>query len=292
MGLRQPSTDAGRAGLEHLLAAPRRTLLASDFDGTLAPIVDDPAQAMPAPDAVHVLGRLASSLAAVAIVTGRPVADALRLGGFEGAPGLGRLRILGQYGVEQWDASTGEITAPNPHPGVQQARAALPDLLAQRGLAGAHVEDKGHALGVHVRRLPHPEQAMADLREPLSELAADFELLLEPGKLVLELRAPGIDKGTALDALLEAGGIDTALYAGDDLGDLAGFDAVERLRHRGGSGVLICVSDRLDGNEVATRADLVLESPTELIAWWAQVADALDAQPPQLAEAPEQGANA
>ncbi len=288
MGMLRPDSAAGAAGLDRVLAEPGRTLLATDFDGVLAPIVDDPAQAGADPAAVRVLGRLAHSLAAVVIVTGRPVADALRLGGFEGAPGLERLRIRGQYGIERWDAATGEVTAPDPHPGVERARSDVPELLAGLGLADAHIEDKGRALGVHVRRLPDPQQAMRQLREPLSELAAEHGLVVEPGKNVLELRVPGMDKGAALDALLDdpdLSEVTTVVYAGDDLGDLAAFDAVERLRAPSGllngAGLLLGVAGNPadDRNELLARADLVLDSPAALVGWLEELADALAAGP-------------
>lgn len=273
-GLRRPGTDAGRTGLDRVLATPQRTLLATDFDGTLAPIVADPATAFADPGAAPVLGRLARRLGGVAVVTGRPVRDVLRLGGLEGVSGLGGLRILGQYGVERWAAATGTVSAPDPHPGVDRARRALPDLLAELGLADLHVEDKGLALGLHVRRLPDPEQALDRLREPVAALAAEHGLLVEPGKLVLELRAPGTDKGLATESLLAETDLDTVVYAGDDRGDLAAGCAVERLRGRGGAGLVIAVGAA--PVELAEAADLVVDSPAELVEWLSSLADALE----------------
>ncbi|MGH8991943.1 MAG: trehalose-phosphatase, partial [Acidimicrobiia bacterium] len=69
-----------------------------DFDGTLAPIVDDPAQARPLPGAVSALGRLAVRLARVAVVSGRPV-DFLRR--YLPPPGPD---LFGQYGLERLEA--------------------------------------------------------------------------------------------------------------------------------------------------------------------------------------------
>ncbi|CAN5688051.1 trehalose-phosphatase [soil metagenome] len=275
--------------MDRVLADPQRVLLATDFDGVLAPIVSDPAQAEAHPDAVRVLGRLAGSLAAVVIVTGRPVRDVLRLGVFEGAAGLQRLRIRGQYGIEQWNAGSGDVTAPDPHPGIDDARPAVVELLARLDLADAHIEDKGRALGVHVRRLSDPHRALTQLREPLSALAAEHDLVVEPGKNVLELRAPGMDKGVAVDSLLddpELSGVHTVIYAGDDLGDLAAFDAIERHRgpdgHAAGAGLLLGVAGNpAEGrNELLDRADLVLSSPDELVSWLDQLADALAAPAP------------
>ena len=278
MALPRPTTEQGRAGLSRVLEHPARTLLATDFDGTLAPIVDDPAEAAVHADAVRVLGALARRFAGVAIVTGRPVADVLRLGSFEGAAGLGALRVLGQYGVEQWDARTGELVAPEPHPGVAQARRALPDLLQRLALGEAHLEDKGRALGVHVRRLADPDAALETLRAPVAALADEHGLVVEPGKQVLELRAPGVDKGAAVDLLLaddDVGAVaDTVIYAGDDLGDLAAYDAVDRLRSEGGAGVLVCVTGDAR-TPLEQRADVLVDGPQGFLDWLVDLEAAL-----------------
>ncbi|WP_326597528.1 trehalose-phosphatase [Streptomyces sp. NBC_01803] len=252
-----PVTDAGRAGLAALLDQPRRALIALDFDGTLAPIVADPEQARPHPDAVPALARLAGRVAAVAIVTGRPAGVAVRLGGFAGHPELAGLVVLGAYGAERWDAATGVLRTPPPHAGVAAARAELPALVAE---TGAFVEDKGNALAVHTRRADDPAGAFAALREPMTELAARHRLTLEPGRLVLELRPPGMDKGAALTALARDTGAASVLYAGDDLGDLAAFEAVTKLAETGVAGLRVC-SGSAEVRELAAATDLTVDGP-------------------------------
>ena len=69
-----------------------------------------------------------------------------------------------------------------------------------------------------------------ELAEPLSALAGDLGLVVEPGRQVIELRAPGIDKGDAVRALVSRLGARQVIFAGDDLGDLPAFAAVEELR--------------------------------------------------------------
>ncbi|MGW7188516.1 trehalose-phosphatase, partial [Streptomyces sp. NPDC054838] len=90
-----PATAAGREGLEALLRAPRRSVVALDFDGTLADIVPDPDQARAHPDAVPALSALAPEVLSVAVVTGRPAGVAVRYGGFAGVPGLEHLVVGG-----------------------------------------------------------------------------------------------------------------------------------------------------------------------------------------------------
>ncbi|MGK5544891.1 trehalose-phosphatase [Streptomyces sp. URMC 127] len=260
-----PSTAAGRDGLAALLAAPQRALVALDFDGTLAAIVPDPEQARAHPGAVPALARLAPRLGSVAVITGRPAAVAVRHGGFAGAAGLERLVVLGHYGAERWDAATGAVTADAPPPGVAAARAELPGILAGSGAGrGTWIEDKGRAVAVHTRRAPHPQDAFDALREPLEELAARHGLIVEPGRLVLELRPPGVDKGAALASYVRESGARSVLYAGDDLGDLAAFAAVEKLRSEGLPGLLVC-SGSAEVTELADRADLVVDGPEGVV---------------------------
>ncbi|AJP03128.1 trehalose phosphatase [Streptomyces cyaneogriseus subsp. noncyanogenus] len=260
-----PATEAGREGLDALLADPGRAVVALDFDGTLAPIVPDPDQARAHPDAVPVLAALAPRLAAVAVVTGRPAATAVRYGGFAGVPGLEHLVVLGHYGAERWDAATGEVTAPAPDPGVAAARAELPELLEKAGAGpGTWIEEKGRAVAVHTRRAADPQAAFEALRAPLTGLAARHGLIVEPGRMVLELRPPGMDKGVALTEYVRAIGARCVLYAGDDLGDLPAYAAVDELRADGTPGLLVC-SGSDEVTRLRERADLVVDGPAGVV---------------------------
>jgi trehalose 6-phosphate phosphatase len=256
-----PTTQAGRDGLDAILAHPGRTVIALDLDGTLSPIVPDPDQARAHPGAVPALSALAPKVASVAVVTGRPPEVAVRNGGFAGVPGLDHLVVLGHYGAERWEAATGELIAPPPHPGVDKVRAELPSVLAAvPSSRGSTVEEKGRALAVHTRRAEDPDAAFDALRDPLAELATRHGLIVEPGRMVLELRPPGMDKGVALTDHVRDTGAVAVLYAGDDLGDLPAFAAVERLRREGIAGVLVA-SGSAEVTELSDRADVVVDGP-------------------------------
>ncbi|KMO98451.1 trehalose-phosphatase [Streptomyces roseus] len=273
--LPMPVTAAGREGLEALLRVPRRSVVALDFDGTLAEIVPDPDQARAHPGAVPALSALAPEVASVAVITGRPAAVAVRYGGFAGVEGLEHLVVLGHYGAERWDAVTGIVHAPAEHPGVAAVRAELPGFLDSIGAwRGTWIEEKGRALAVHTRRAADPDAAFAALREPLAELAARHGLMVEPGRAVLELRPPGMDKGVALTEYLAETGAEAVLYAGDDLGDLAAYAAVEKLRTDGMPGLLVA-SGSAEVPELASRADLVLNGPADVVAFLAALAEAI-----------------
>ncbi|MFH8239570.1 trehalose-phosphatase [Streptomyces sp. G6] len=269
-----PATEAGREGLDALLADPGRAVIALDFDGTLAPIVADPDRARAHPDAVPALAALAPKVAAVAVITGRPAEVAVHHGGFADVPGLDHLVVLGHYGAERWDAATGTLTAPDPHPGVAAVRAELPCLLEHSGAGeGTWIEEKGHAVAVHTRRAPDPQAAFDALRAPLTGLASRNGLIVEPGRMVLELRPPGMDKGAALREYVRELGAGSVLYAGDDLGDLPAFDAVDTLRTQHTPGLLVCSgSDEVPA--LRKRADLVVDGPEGVVALLRALADA------------------
>jgi trehalose 6-phosphate phosphatase len=271
-----PATEAGRAGLDNILADPRQTAIALDFDGTLAEIVPDPDRARAHPAAVPALAALAPRVGSVAVITGRPAEVAVRHGGFADVPGLEHLVVLGHYGAERWDAATGAVTAPPPHPGVAAVRAALPALLARSATEGTWTEDKGRSVAVHTRRAADPGAAFEALRGPLTDLAARHGLIVEPGRMVLELRPPGMDKGAALLDHVRATGARSVLYAGDDLGDLPAYAAVDRLRAEGVPGLLVC-SGSDEVTELRKRADTEVAGPAGVVALLAALARRLAA---------------
>jgi len=263
----RPATPEGQAGLDALLTSPRQALIATDFDGTLAPIVADPRAARALPGAVPALMRLAGTVGTLAVITGRPAADAVAYGGLAAVPGL---IVLGHYGGQRWQE--GALAGPDSPPAVQAARQALPDVLRQAGAPdGTWVEDKGSALAVHTRRTPDPESALRLLRSPLADLAGRLGLAAEPGRMVIELRPPGVDKGTALTALVTERAADPVLFCGDDLGDLPAFAAVRALRAYGIRGCAVA-SFSTESPQVTAAADLMVDGPEGIVALLAAIA--------------------
>jgi trehalose 6-phosphate phosphatase len=268
--LPQPATPEGRIGLDALLADPRHALVAADFDGTLAPIVDRPGDARAHPGAVPALTALAGAVGTLAVITGRPAADAVDLGGLAAVPGL---IVIGHYGWQRWQ--DGQLTAAAATPAVQAARRALPGVLREAGAPdGSWIEDKAHAVAVHTRGTADPEAALSRLRRPLGEHAARLGLTAEPGRFVIELRPPGVDKGTALTGLAAERAARSVLFCGDDLGDLPAFAAVRSLRAGGIPGCAVA-SASAESPQVAAEADLVVAGPGGIVALLAAIAGQL-----------------
>jgi len=264
------ATPEGQAGLDALLASPWRALIATDFDGTLAPIVADPRAARSHPGAVPALRRLAKAVGTLAVITGRPAAEAVAYGELDAVPGL---IVLGHYGWQRWQ--DGELTGPETPLAVQAARQDLPSVLSRAGAPeGTWIEDKGHALAVHTRRTADPEAALRLLRGPLEDLAAGLGLAAEPGRMVIELRPPGMDKGAALTGLAAERAADPVMFCGDDLGDLPAFAAVRALRAAGIRGCAVA-SGSAESPQVAAAADLVVRGPEGIVALLVAIAAGL-----------------
>lgn len=269
-----PHTPAGREGLRALIDQPSTALIALDFDGTLAPIVTEPAAARPHPQAPSVLRSLAGSIGAVAVVTGRSAGVAAALLGFTAQAPPRNLSVVGHYGLETWTAVAGVVPVAGVDPRgserVAHVRAALPALLRDIGApTGTRIEDKGAAVAVHFRATADPHEALSLLLEPLRRLAESQGLRLEPGRLVLELRPGGTDKGTAVISLVHASSAQSACYVGDDLGDIAAFDALDDLRSKGLAvlGVFSGTPDEPGLADLAARADLQLAGPDAVVAF-------------------------
>lgn len=260
----------GQAGWDAIVADPGRALVALDYDGVLAPIVPVPTEAVPAPGALDALQRLAARVGTLAVVTGRPAAVAVKLGGLDAVPGL---IVEGQYGAERWEA--GELTTPADPPGVVAAKQALPGALAAAGADPAvWVEDKRLALVVHTRRTADPDAELARLTPAVTAVARAHGLEPHPGKMVVELRPPGFDKGGVLRRLAADRRAGAVLFAGDDVGDLPGFEAVRELRAAGTPGLTVA-SASPEAAAVAAAADVAVDGPAGIVTLLTRLADAL-----------------
>ncbi|MGZ4475811.1 MAG: trehalose-phosphatase, partial [Nocardioides sp.] len=201
-----------------LAAQLAEAVIAFDFDGTVSPIVEDPTQAHIHPDAADVLIELAPKVKALAVVTGRPARQVLALGGLEevadrlAASGT-ELLVHGQYGNEHWTSSHRAIIGPRPPVGLATFLRELPKLLRDHGASEAYVEEKGLAVAVHTRRVSDPQATFERLLEPMRAAAEAHDLTVEPGKQVIEVRAPGMDKGLVIDRLVDTLGAKAILFA-------------------------------------------------------------------------------
>jgi trehalose 6-phosphate phosphatase len=229
-----------------------RGALLLDFDGTLVPIAIRPDAVVVPAHLPDLLGRVHRRLGgAVAIVSGRPLAalDALL------APLL--LPAAGEHGLmlrpdpRQAPCPAGDLVTP-----IDMARAA--QALVDRH-PGTLLELKRAGLAVHYRAAPRSAEAVAAGMREIAAVHRRFTLL--HGDMIVELRPRGIDKGTAVRALMQAPAFAgrIPLFIGDDTTDEDGIAAALAL---GGQGLRMASS---------------FGTPAALADWLHAVAEAGDA---------------
>ena len=223
-----------------------------DFDGTLARVQDDPEAVYPVPGVEACLAALCRAYGRVAIISARPVGF-LR-SRFREVAGL---QFFGLYGLEA-DAGTGEVRT---HPTAEPFLPAMAEIArrARTELPPGAVEDKGLTVALHYRR--HPELAGTLLAWGQAQTAR-HGLRLQHGRMVYELKPPGErNKGTVLRE--ETGGLKGVMYFGDDLGDIAAFEAMAQLAQDRPDflGVRVVVLNEETGGPVAAHADVRVQRP-------------------------------
>ncbi|HTG38529.1 trehalose-phosphatase [Sphingomonas sp.] len=244
-----------------MLPAPPTELLAGaslflDFDGTLVELEDRPDLVRADTALIALTRQLGEALdGRLAIVTGRASGHILDLFG-EVAFAIG-----GSHGVEfRW---------PDGRTATPELPATLPDVIAElhrfaEGRDGVIVETKPFGAGLHYRMAPHVED---DAHAVAAELARAHGLHLQPGKMMIELRAASGDKGAAIKRLMAeppfAG--TRPVFLGDDVTDEDGFRAVAAL---GGAGVLV-------GRERPTSAGYRLDDVQTVRQWLVRATEAL-----------------
>ena len=194
-------------------ARQRPLLVASDYDGVLARLRDDPSAAVPEPGAADALSRLSRvDGVTVALVSGRGVADLQATSGLSGD-----FRWVGSHGAEFDGPLTGQLADRRDRLAEQ-----LAPLVAR--VDGAWLETKPASVAVHVR--PVEDRVAAALLLEEARTAVDSSLTLKPGKDVLEIAVTDAHKGAALRRLADELGVVASLYLGDDVTDEDGFRAL------------------------------------------------------------------
>lgn len=247
---RDPRTEAD---LRFLRSQQHSVGIFLDLDGTLADIVARPELGRPLPEVPALLADLSSRFGLVAVVTGRPTAEARSLLGAAGR----RVDVFGLYGLEARDRSAGDLG--DVREGVRSIVARVP---------GSRVEDKGLSLAVHYRGSPRPDVAAVELANALIPLAERSGLVVLPGKMVLELAPAGTPgKGWVVAHACKDRHLRGCLYAGDDLADLDAFIALDALRADGMVTVKVAVASDGTPPALTDDADVVVDRPAGLVSF-------------------------
>ncbi|MFC7548241.1 trehalose-phosphatase [Plantactinospora sp. GCM10030261] len=235
---------------------PDQCVMFFDFDGTLAPVRDDPTAVQPAPKVLAAIDALAGQVRRIAIVSARPV-DFLR----EHFAALGHVDLYGLYGLEHCHDGGETVTEEAAVPWIptmaelaDDARTELPE--------GTLVEYKRLSVALHYRTAPRLAEAVESWAQ---ERAARLRLKVQVGRMVVELKPPvDQDKGLVIGGAIGDAGC--AWYFGDDVSDIKAFAA---LRDREAvdedfRGICVAVANPETGREVSEAADLTIDSPEAL----------------------------
>ena len=243
---------------------PSRAAVLLDFDGTLSPIVARPEDAVLVEGAREAIAALVGRYGLVGFVSGRGLAD------LEARVAIPGLAYAGNHGMELRSADGERLVDPAAAPWVPRiaelGRAFNADLL---GAEGVTLEDKVVTLSFHTRRAPDPQRAERFLETRVRPAAEALGLRPTPGRRVLEIRPPArVDKGTATRALVQAAGVATATYIGDDRTDADAWRALRELRDAGhlrhAAGVA-AVGDEVP-DDVRAAADAAVDGPAGAVA--------------------------
>lgn len=246
-----------------LRADPERAAILFDIDGTLAPIVENAADARVPERTRQLLAEIARRYGVVACVSGRRASEARAM------VAIGTISYLGSHGAEVLRAGWTEPVvdqeiedwAERIHDFAREADTA--DLRRRR----VRLEDKGAIVAFHWRGAPDEEAARAAI-DAIATRAQDAGLRTHWGRKVLEVRPPvRIDKGAGIESFLADTDVDVALYVGDDVTDLDAFHALVRLADEGRISKAIRVGVRSEEgpSEITAEADLVLEGTDGVI---------------------------
>lgn len=226
-----------RLGLEKI-ASQTPLLVATDYDGVLAPIVDDPDAAFPDRKAMEALVRLGQfpgthtvaisgrALATLASLTGRP-------------PGVA---LIGTHGAEE----SGYAVPSDLVERVARLQTALASLAERH--PGSAVERKPIGAAFHYRHTAHPDRAAAAARALAEEVGARTI----SGKMVVECVFGDADKGSAVRRLRSRYRADSVLFIGDDTTDEDAFAVLES----GDVGVKVGPGETAAGFRVASQSDV------------------------------------
>ncbi|MCB1028528.1 MAG: trehalose-phosphatase [Microthrixaceae bacterium] len=219
-------------GLHRALAraATADTLLvACDYDGTLAPIVDDPAHARPTPGTMATLAELAGMSGTWAsLVSGRSLSQLVELAGppvaigLIGSHGAEHVRPAGSDGLDRPHAPNLSADGYRVSSG-DEAAALLSELVAEVSeevsrLPGSRLESKPVGVAFHYRQAD-PVKAAATADALVQRLSARPGVHVRVGKMVAEFAVAGSDKGQALLRLIDETSPDATVFIGDDVTD-------------------------------------------------------------------------
>ena len=255
-----------RMDLLERVVAQRPLGLFSDVDGTLSEIVPAYDEASVSPRIVERLERLCGLLPAVVAVSGRPVLQARDMVGVEG------MVYYGGHGLERWEKGRVCTLLERADEVRRLMREVLRGLSRELdGLPGVGFEDKGHTLTVHYRQASNPEETGESVLAAAQRWAVARGLAVRQGRMVVEVRPPGVSKGSAVQDVVRRFGLRAGIAVGDDETDADAFNMLHTLEQRGDFvGLAVAVVSPETPRRLLEAADATVNGLGEvegLLAW-------------------------
>jgi trehalose 6-phosphate phosphatase len=274
----------------------RKVGLATDIDGTLSPIVNNPNTAFISERARYLLRYLKDSgcLEVTAVVTGRQALEARELVGIDG------LYYIGNHGLETLPpgaATPVPVRAARPYqPLITSVLETLrynlerldSEVLRTLGEEDWYTklifENKGITASIHYRQCIQARLVRQLILQQLESLARQAHLRITEGRRVIEVRPPiEVNKGTAVLSLAELYRLNSLIYLGDDVTDVAAFQSIKRLEqerhhslHQPFQGLTVGVFSSEMPPAIASAADMLVDGVDGVERFLMQIAEALN----------------
>jgi trehalose 6-phosphate phosphatase len=250
--------------------------LFTDFDGTLSSIAPTPRDAVAYPGAIEALTRVSGLVDVAGIITGRAVGDVQTKMPIEG------LIVVGNHGLEWFEDGkhVDHEAGTAAEQGIAETMAATEQRLAAIvSTQGMIWENKRLTASIHYRNAGDPIDVGMKLLPIVEAEASSRGLRVSSGKMLVELRPSAVvSKGTALERIIRARGLGSAIFFGDDVTDVDGFRALHRLRDEEGvHTVAVAIRSKDVHPEVIAEADVVLESVADTVDVFNRISDLLEA---------------
>ena len=239
--------------------------LITDMDGTISPIPRDFLETPVPPPTLPQLARLVKQIDLLAVISGR------KAGALREIINITGIEYIGHYGMEWWENGRA-VLHPDVEASLADMRAVAIELETLGSIDGVIIQDKWATISVHYNTVQQPstaKQHILDLLEK-SPYIKKLKLMDEKTNIGIVPRLD-IDKGTAVARLIKQHHLKSAIYLGDDIGDLPAFRAIRVAREKQDfMGLAVLVTGAATSQSLQYEVDFTLDGireTTALLNW-------------------------
>ncbi|TET53628.1 MAG: trehalose-phosphatase [Actinobacteria bacterium] len=233
---------------------PKKTGIATDFDGTISKIRQNQAEAIIDEQAKELLLKLSNCYRTVSIISGRPVKQLAQTVDIKG------VFYIGNHGAEYLHNSHYQL--------LQEAIDVEPVIAKiyseqKNKYSEFDFDYKKYSLAIHYRRHKHPEEAEKKIKELLEKYLTP-QLKIQKGRMVYDIGPKNINKGLAINRLVNKYELEYFLYVGDDRTDIDAFKQMKNLEAKGIRTIKIALLSKEAPKGLVENSDIQIESLAQL----------------------------